>query len=120
MGKISRSAELHRNEWYRNNTKNYSLYFDKNNDFIVINKLKSVKNRAEYIRFLVRGEDEIFAKYAYSFPTKTESPNKENRVAVSFKLSRKTSQDVIDKLDAVANKRLYIRELVLNDLKEQK
>jgi hypothetical protein len=120
MGKISRSAELHRNEWYRNNTKNYSLYFDKNNDFIVINKLKSVKNRAEYVRSLIRDEDEIFAKYAYSFHEKAGSPSKEDRTRIGFQLSRKTSQDVIDKLDAVANKRLYIRELVLNDLKEQK
>lgn len=118
MGKISREAQIHKNEYKKKNSKDYVFYYDKNKDYQVINKIKSARNKTEYIRSLIRSEDEIFAKYAYSFHEKVAFPKKENEVRISINISRKSAQDVIDKLDAVANKSLYIRDLVLNDIRD--
>lgn len=120
MGKISREAQINKNEYRKKYVKGYGFYLDRNTDKIVINKIKAMSNISEYIRELVRNDDEIFAEYAYCEGKQTIFPSKEDKVRIGINISRKYAQDVIDKLDSVKNKNWYIRDLVLNDLKNEK
>jgi hypothetical protein len=120
MGKISREAQINKNKYRRKYIKVYDFYFECNDDKDVVDKIKAEDNKTEYIRSLIRNDSEIFEGYAYHKGKQTTFPSKENRVRISINISRKSAQDVIDKLDSVKNKNWYIRDLVLNDLKNEK
>ena len=42
--------------------------------------------------------------------------NKENTVQISLKLNRSTDADLIESLNRIANKQVYIKELIRRDI----
>ncbi len=42
-----------------------------------------------------------------------------NTVHIALKLNRKTDADILDKLEAVANKQGYIKDLIRDDIKRE-